>query len=292
MIKHEVDKNQRPESVDDAEVQASILDKISEVSSKINSMEAQLASVEDLGQRTLHTYDKEIEMIKYDQNHLLHQIRCQSELAERESRRVYARFDAMEANLPKMVAEVLAARPEEAPDEAVLEQHQVAVNQTLRAMQGELQRQGQALHLVEESVMRTDQNITRRKGQQKPFPNDISGIERSSPDVSPVGSDGILDEAEHPVARSALGAQDMSQAEVLGSMFVEYTEVLNKTFGKAISRLETLAAVGVGGGGDDGDDGDDDEPSGPPGRPWRGKSKRDKDDDECTKFRVFKVEYK
>ncbi len=126
MIKQEVDKVslQRPESVSDAEVQASILDKISVVSSKINSMELQLASVEDLGQRTLHTYDKEIEVIKYDQNHLLYQVRCQSESAERESRRVYARFDALEANLPKMVADVLAARPEAAPDEVVPDQAQ------------------------------------------------------------------------------------------------------------------------------------------------------------------------
>ena len=124
IVKQEVDKNLRPESVGDAEVQASILDKISEVSSKINSMEVQLASVEDLGQRTLHTYDKEIEVIKYDQNHLLYQVRCQSESAERESRRVYARFDALEANLPKMVADVLAARPEAAPDEVVPDQAQ------------------------------------------------------------------------------------------------------------------------------------------------------------------------
>ena len=102
LVKEEV-INLRPESVGDAEVQASILDKISEVSSKINSMEVQLASVEDLGQRTLHTYDKEIEVIKYDQNHLLHQMRCQSESAERESRRVHARFDALDQNLPRMV---------------------------------------------------------------------------------------------------------------------------------------------------------------------------------------------
>ena len=181
MVKQEFDK-QRPESLRNDEVQASMLNELSNINSNLNDLKGRVSLSEHLGNQSQIAQDefrqlhnKELAEIKFDQHHMLNEIRHQSESAERESHRVYARFDSLEKNLPQMVAEVLAARPEAAPNEVVPDQAQGSSEGPPRVRHVDPRVQGRPLHLVEESVMRPDQNITRRKGQQAPFPNDMSG---------------------------------------------------------------------------------------------------------------------
>jgi hypothetical protein len=178
--------------------------------------------------------------------------------------------------------EETTARPPEAPDEVV-----VAIDPRVEELAQMVERQGQQLHLVQESFKREDQGVTRRPGQREPFGgNNLSRIERTSTGDSPVGSDAVFDEVEQPMARSALGAHDVTQADVMATMMVDVTqklaETMNKGFGMVLSQIRT--SVGAGGGDDGGSDGDDDEddPPDPRIRSRRSKPKASKEDDESS----------
>jgi hypothetical protein len=173
-------------------------------------------------------------------------------------------------------------RPEAAPDEPA-----VILDSRMGAVAGAGNRQSQQLHLVEKSIMRVDHDVTRRPGQQQAFGgNNLSGIERAPDGDSPVGSDEIFDVIDPALVRSALGAHDMSQVDVLGSMIVEMGErladTLNRTLTNALGRVNT----GTGGAGDgDGDGSDDGDPPDPRGRSKRGKPRSHEGDDESYEGR-------
>ena len=136
---------------------------------------------------------------------------------------------------------------------------------------------------MEKSIERADQDVTRRKGQKEAFAgNNLSRIEPVPEGDSPVGSEEIFGEAEPTLVRSALGAPDVSQAEIIGDMIAEMgqklAETLNKTLGRVLDRIGPAGAPGGGGG----DDGDDDDPPDPRDRSRRGKTKSFKEDDESS----------
>jgi hypothetical protein len=170
------------------------------------------------------------------------------------------------------------ARPPAAPDEVV-----ITLDPRVEELAKMVGHQGQQLHLVQESFKREDHGVTRRPGQQQAFGgNNLSGIERAPDGDSPVGSDEIFDEAEPTLVRSALGAQDVTQVEIIGDIIAamgqKLAETLNKTLGKVLDRVST----GGGPGGNGGDGSDDDDPPDPRDRPRRGKPRSRKEDDESS----------
>ena len=162
MIRQEIRDHTRSEPVGDSDAHDWVRSELRVQGDVIRDLARRIESVESSEHQLNAVILAEI---RDSQNAQASQIQLLVESNQRTSEESHTNYNSM-GHLFQRVRhlEEANARPPAAPDEAP-----PAVDPRLEELAQRVERQGQQLHLVEKSIERADQDVTRRKGQKEAF---------------------------------------------------------------------------------------------------------------------------